>query len=912
MSQRHKQLVGLSGLLLLAFGLRMFRIESQSIWWDEGISLDLATSPLPHIILNRAANIHPPLYFILLKGWVALTGTTSFAARSSAAFLSLLQVPVAYAVTKRWFRSERVGWLTAVFITLSPLSIIYAQEIRVYAILPLLFFGLIGLTSQLLNKEQTPGWRQFGLLALLMWLGIHLHYVAAFMVAYVGLWGAITFARRQNWGAFRRLVWTGMGVIVASLPWATAVLLSTNSVQGRVARGTYLSESVPTDFLLQQIWTFHLTGLAGAVGNETIRQVSLLIGLAVLLLLATGWLFSKRRRASAQWLLHWLLPLGLALGLWSIRSFSHPRYVSMFAFGIFPLFSAAISNVPSSEKKPLRWFTLGVGGLLATAVIAISIWSIDTYFFSPTAAKADMKGVAAYLEQNATAVDLILLPDAGDALRFEYEGAAQIVMPDIDHPDLFWQNVARWTEQPRTLYRVIDENDVSANLGVLPFALESSGWLVERRHFEGLIVDKYMLEKPVQKPSLTPLDGRFGNVTLSGAWIEQNAAADTAVTLALSMYSNNDPRRFYISLRLVDQNGIQLGQQDDLLLDTLGRPSDQWPQRAPTTTYHRLPLLVGTPPGTYTVQASIYHLSENGVETVGLTNQPGQELLLGEVVIGAKVGVENPYQLTNRLPPLDSPITFSNALTLEAAGIDRDEIAPGQTLMIALLWRAENNELTNTEPKISLLQNEKALETTVVSPSYPINQWQKGERVLTHQFITIPQEAVGEAQVQVHIGGSGVTIANITITDLARQFEPPDFETAVDQTLGDVARLLGYTLTENQISGNGTITIDLVWEALTEQETNYTVFVHLLDEDGRVIGQHDSPPLFGSRPTAGWISGEYLLDPHPITLNENATSGPATIAIGLYDPATSIRLTTPEGTNFIPLHEMIQVELGDE
>jgi hypothetical protein len=50
---------------LLAFALRLYRLDGQSIWVDEGISLHLANSSLIEIVANRAANIHPPLYFFL-------------------------------------------------------------------------------------------------------------------------------------------------------------------------------------------------------------------------------------------------------------------------------------------------------------------------------------------------------------------------------------------------------------------------------------------------------------------------------------------------------------------------------------------------------------------------------------------------------------------------------------------------------------------------------------------------------------------------------------------------------------------------------------------------------------------------------------------------------------------------------
>lgn len=54
-------------LVLIAFALRIYRIETQSLWWDEGISLDLATSCISSILSDRASDVHPPLYFLLLR-----------------------------------------------------------------------------------------------------------------------------------------------------------------------------------------------------------------------------------------------------------------------------------------------------------------------------------------------------------------------------------------------------------------------------------------------------------------------------------------------------------------------------------------------------------------------------------------------------------------------------------------------------------------------------------------------------------------------------------------------------------------------------------------------------------------------------------------------------------------------------
>ncbi len=73
-------------IVLLAFGLRIYRLDAQSLWNDEGTSVALARRDLVTITRDAAHDIHPPLYYYLLHLWVRLAGTTEFAVR----FMSLL------------------------------------------------------------------------------------------------------------------------------------------------------------------------------------------------------------------------------------------------------------------------------------------------------------------------------------------------------------------------------------------------------------------------------------------------------------------------------------------------------------------------------------------------------------------------------------------------------------------------------------------------------------------------------------------------------------------------------------------------------------------------------------------------------------------------------------------------------
>ena len=139
-------------LLLAAFALRLFRLDAQSLWWDEGISLHLATSSLGEIVRDRLSNIHPPLYFFILKGWLALVGVSPFTGRYLSALASLAQVALVFAAARAW-GGKAIGrsawpWIAAGLMLISPLSVIYGQEIRVYALLPVVYLALLMLDAR--------------------------------------------------------------------------------------------------------------------------------------------------------------------------------------------------------------------------------------------------------------------------------------------------------------------------------------------------------------------------------------------------------------------------------------------------------------------------------------------------------------------------------------------------------------------------------------------------------------------------------------------------------------------------------------------------------------------------------------------------------------------------------------------
>jgi hypothetical protein len=108
-------------------------------------------------------------------------------------------------------------------------------------------------------------------------------------------------------------------------------------------------------------------------------------------------------------------------------------------------------------------------------------------------------------------------------------------------------------------------------------------------------------------------------------------------------------------------------------------------------------------------------------------------------------------------------------------------------------------------------------------------------------------------------------------------------------TFGDVIQLDGYELNVAS-STSKQVALDLHWSALQRPAEDYTVFVHLLDSQGRMITQWDSQPMNGDYPTSWWQPGETVLDTRDLPLPDGLPAGAYRLALGLYRIVDGARL----------------------
>ena len=88
----------LLAIILLAFALRVYRLDSQSLWYDEAVTAKVASQGIGELTRWTADDIQPPLYYYAAAGWLRLAGRGEWALRFPSAFFGTLTVPLMWAV----------------------------------------------------------------------------------------------------------------------------------------------------------------------------------------------------------------------------------------------------------------------------------------------------------------------------------------------------------------------------------------------------------------------------------------------------------------------------------------------------------------------------------------------------------------------------------------------------------------------------------------------------------------------------------------------------------------------------------------------------------------------------------------------------------------------------------------------
>lgn len=465
-----KHRLWLLSLILIAFALRLTLLGEQSLWYDEGVTWMLSQMKLPDLIQWTAADIQPPLYYLLIWTTDIFWGDSEWALRFPSALFNTLTVPLLYALARRLFtpapllprppapprRRASAALLAVILFTLSPLMVYYSQEARMYTLLTFLstLAGYLLLkaisnyqypkgTSLAISNKQYP---QGALLPLTTYqlpkthdkpahysprsvptsysllyaftaaAALYTHYFAAFLlIAHAGYALYILWQQHFSKPLLAQFVVAFGGAMLLFAPWLPTLLARLGDDPSYWPGALKLNEAVRKVLI------------SFTAGETVFEQIGGWLALAYFGFLILSFVIRHPARSfvlrpssrpthhSSLFLLLWLLlPILLILTLSYQSPKFNPRY-TLLAWPAFALLTAALlapKHLPTATPYAPR-ATSPVPRFLSTLtllfILATFTYSLFNWFTDPRFSKDDFQALAQFVRERQAPNETVLL-----------------------------------------------------------------------------------------------------------------------------------------------------------------------------------------------------------------------------------------------------------------------------------------------------------------------------------------------------------------------------------------------------------------------------------------------------------------------------------------------------------------------
>lgn len=181
-----------SPILAASLGLgvvaRLVGLGVHSLWIDEAATLYVAQSD--DLVAVLRGDRHPPLSFLLFRGWSAWVGESDAWLRLAPALASIASLFLLARLARAWL-GERAAWIAVAVAAISPLDLWIAREVRMYAFVECA--ALVACVLAWEHLERPRAWK-VALVFLGSAIATGMHYFGAFLgptVAVLAAWRAV-------------------------------------------------------------------------------------------------------------------------------------------------------------------------------------------------------------------------------------------------------------------------------------------------------------------------------------------------------------------------------------------------------------------------------------------------------------------------------------------------------------------------------------------------------------------------------------------------------------------------------------------------------------------------------------------------------------------------------------------------
>jgi 4-amino-4-deoxy-L-arabinose transferase-like glycosyltransferase len=610
-------------ILLLALGLRLYMIDASSLWNDEGTSVAVAQRSLATIARDAANDIHPPLYYWLLHGWVKMAGTSEAGVRSLSAALGVVLVAVVYVLGKL-LAGRGAGLIAALLAAISPFQVYYSHEARMYMLLALLaalaFYAALRWAAAATGQNRRERWGWAVLYVLSAAAGLYSHYAFPMILAAVNLTVLLDIALRWRAasGAGRLWRWLALQLAVLLLfaPWLP-------TAYRQLTTWPRVAQPFDARLALAQTWRMLWSGPAGA-GEGIGAWLWLVVALVVVAVPLPRPRVTGTGRALPDAVAHlapvlWLvLPIGAMLLLGLFRE-SYLKFLLI----VSPAWCLALARLVGSffqmaspEAGWKRAQRLGGGVALAFVLLPFVAGLTDYYRLAPQA-RDDYRGIAAYIQAVEQPSDAIVLdaPGQQEVFGYYYRGDLEVYPLPTSRPadsaatEAALAGLARFPGRVFVVSWATDESDpqriVENWLGGHAYkALDS--WYGDVR----LVVYATAPDSvaPARQTDVLLRNAAAGDeIRLSGYTLSPSALSPGDVArIALFWRPEQTPqRRYKVFIHVLDEANNIAGQTDT---EPGGgaRPTTTWSPGETVDDNYGVFIHPATPPGRYRVEVGLY------------------------------------------------------------------------------------------------------------------------------------------------------------------------------------------------------------------------------------------------------------------------------------------------------------------
>lgn len=455
-------------VLIMVFGFVLRLIGAgQSLWLDEAIgALVVRDMSLGQMFTDFfVVDNHPPLYYLLLKFWTQMFGSSEVSLRFPSILFGVATIYLVYLMAVNFLKGRKLGILAALLLATSQFHIYYSQEARMYSMAA--FFAALSVYTFMRQTEFENKIKYWIIFSLSITALVATDYMPVFLLPVFFVYSIIA---KKGYKWWLKLILSFTPLLVFGIIWFPIFLKQS---QG----GAWLLNAVPTwrdvaggadikQLLL--VWIKFSLGRITIV-NKTIYYIVIIF--SSLPFIAS---FAKHLKGIKQNVLlnlWFFIPLLLSF----VISFLIPAFIYFRFAYVIPAFYLIIAS------GILKFKNVIIKGVLYVSIFSINILSWTYYIGNTYQQREEWRQAVGFVENKVKPGEAILFsyPEPFAPYRwYEKKGDISFGATDSIYTEFYDSNneIADVISKSQGIYYFEYLKDISDPFGTVINRLKNSGF----------------------------------------------------------------------------------------------------------------------------------------------------------------------------------------------------------------------------------------------------------------------------------------------------------------------------------------------------------------------------------------------------------------------------------------------------